>query len=146
MVKHFLLFSLVGVVVAGVAFQRAGTKTPETPELAAPSTDADNVIHVGALRLWRDYEENELAADARYRDRRLRVTGTVLSIEKTFDGDPELNLASGNPIFRTLARLDKSEIPRAAALSPMTRVVVECRAGERLLKMVMLEECSLISP
>jgi hypothetical protein len=37
------------------------------------------VVEVSAMKLWEDYRANVAAADAKYLDKKLRVTGRVLS-------------------------------------------------------------------
>lgn len=37
---------------------------------------------MGSIRLFHDYEANEVAADNRYRGKPVRVTGRVFSVEK----------------------------------------------------------------
>lgn len=146
MVKHLFLYSLAGLMLAGFLFNRKSAKTTENPELAAPTVNAAGVTTVGALRLWQDYDANEVAADNRYKGKTLRVTGRVLSVEKNLNGAAVLDMASGNPIFRTMATLQLAETQRAAALTRGNTVVLECTGGGRMMRMPQLEDCELLSP
>ena len=146
MSKHFILYSIVGLLFAGFLFSRAkssGSKG-KSPQSAAPVMSPDGYLDVGALRLWRDYEENEVAADNRYKGQRLRVTGTVVSIERDYDGRPVLHLFSGNPIFLTMATLNKADLPAAARLRKGTQVVVRCIGAGREMRMPQLERCLML--
>ncbi len=147
MIKRLFLFTVVGLVVAGFAFGRRG-RTPDlrAEELAAPTLDAAGVVRVGALRLWQEYEANEVAADNLYKDKNLRVVGRALSVEKDFNGAAVLHLVSGNPIFRTMATLKAAETQRAATLTRGTRVVVQCVGKGRQMRMPQLEDCALVEP
>lgn len=146
MTKHLFLYTIVGLCLAGFVFSRtkASGSKEKSPQMAAPEMSPDGLLSVGAVRLWRDYEENEVAADTRYKGQRLRVTGTVASVERDYDGRPVLHLRSGNPIFLTMATLDKADIPAAARLKRGDLVVVRCIGAGREMRMPQLERCLML--
>jgi hypothetical protein len=147
MVKHYFLYSIVGLVLAGFLFSRTrASESKESGQLAAPEVAPDGSVTVGAVRLWREYQENEVAADTRYKGKRLRVTGTVLTVERDADGNPVLHLLSGNMVFRTMATLDKAFLPDAAQLRKGDQVVVRCTGAGLMMRMPQLEECMLLEP
>jgi hypothetical protein len=65
MSKHFFLYSLVGLVLAGFLFSRAkGSESKgKSAQLAEAVVEPDGSVSVGAVRLWQEYQENEFAAD-----------------------------------------------------------------------------------
>jgi hypothetical protein len=146
MSKHILLYSFVGLILAGFIFSRtkASGSNGKSAQLAAAAMSPDGVLSIGAVRLYRDYEENEVAADTRYKSQRLRVTGTVVSVERDYEGRPVLHLWSGNPIFMTMATLDRADIPAAAQLRKGNQVVVRCIGAGREMRMPQLERCLLL--
>jgi hypothetical protein len=146
MSKHFFVYSLVGLCLAGFLFSRTRASAPKqkSAQSAAPSMSPDGLLSVGAVRLWHDYAENEVAADARYKGQRLRVTGTLTSIERDYDGRPVLHLFSGNPIFLTMATLNKADLPAAAQLRKGQQVVVRCIGAGLEMRMPQLERCLLL--
>jgi hypothetical protein len=148
MFKHYFLYSIVGLVLAGFLFSR--TKASDSKEKSAQLAEAvvgpDGSVTVGAVRLWREYQENEVAADARYKGKRLRVTGTLMSIERDADGAPVLHFLSGNPVFRTMATLDRAYIPDAAQLKKGDQAVVRCMGAGLMMRMPQLEKCMLLEP
>lgn len=148
MVKHFMLYSLVGLVLAGFLFSR--TRASESKQKSAQMAEAvvgpDGSVTVGAVPLWREYHENEVAADTRYKGKSLRVTGTLVNVERDADGRPVLHLVSGNPIFLTMATLDSAYIPAAGKLKKGNMVVVRCIGAGVLMRMPQLEECMLLEP
>lgn len=143
MLKGLMLFSLIGLVVAGFVFarKRPSAAVLEDPMFAAPHEDAEGIVHVGAIRLWKDYDANAVAADNRYKDRTLRVTGRVLAIERPMGDLVMLDLAGGNPIFRTIAHLDSTETQKVATLTKGTVVTVECIGAGAMMRMPQLEDC-----
>jgi len=145
MFKRYFLFSLVGLVLAGFMFFRSNASEPKkSAQLAAPVVGPDGILSVGAIRLYRDYQENEVAADTRYKGQRLRVTGTVTAIERDYSGQPVLHLVSGNPIFQTMATLDSAYTPAAGRLRKGDGVVVQCIGAGQAMRMPQLEKCSLV--
>jgi hypothetical protein len=148
MVKRLFLYSLVGLVLVGFAFQRTRSKptTQMSEELAAPTVDSAGTVHVGSIRLWRDYATNEVAADNLYKGKSVRVTGRVLSVGKDGREAAVLNLVSGHPVFQTMATLEVTQTQRAATLVKGTRVKVQCVGKGLVMKMPQLEDCSLLEP
>lgn len=148
MFKHYFLYSVVGLVFAGFLFSRtkASESNEKSAQLAAPVVNPDGSVTVGAVQLWREYQENEVAADTRYKGKRLRVTGTLVSVERDADGSPVLHLLSGNPVFRTMATLERAFIPDAARLKKGDVVVVRCMGAGLMMRMPQLERCMLLQP
>ena len=98
MSKHFFLYSIVGLILAGFVFSQTKASGPKqkSAQYAEPVKSPDGVLSVGAVRLWRDYEENEVAADTRYKGQRLSVTGTVVRTTTAQPGSPASAAASGS--------------------------------------------------
>jgi hypothetical protein len=146
MTKQLFLYSIAGVILLGFLFSRTRASGSEgkSAQLAAPERSPDGVVSVGAVRLFRDYEENEVAADNLYKGQRLRVTGRLVSVERDYEGRPVLHLVSGNPIFMTLATLNKADIPAAAQLKKGEQVVVRCIGAGREMRMPQLERCLML--
>jgi hypothetical protein len=146
MSKHFFLYSIVGLLLAGLVFSRTKASGPKqkSAQYAEAIQSPDGVFSVGAVRLWREYEENEVAADIRYKGQRLRVTGTLVSIERDYEGRPVLHLFGGNAIFPTVATLNKADIPAAAQLKKGDQVVVRCIGAGREMRMPQLERCLML--
>jgi tRNA_anti-like len=146
MSKHFFLYSIVGLILAGFVYSQTKASGPKqkSAQYAEPVKSPDGLLSVGAVRLWRDYEENEVAADTRYKGQRLSVTGTVVSIERDYEGRPVLHLFGGNAIFPTRATLNKADIPAAAQLKKGDQVVVRCIGAGREMRMPQLERCLML--
>jgi allophanate hydrolase subunit 2 len=85
-----------------------------------------------------------VAADALYKGQRLSVTGTIVSIERDYDGRPVLHLFGGNAIFPTIATLNKADLPAAAQLKKGDQVSVRCIGAGREMRMPQLERCLML--
>jgi hypothetical protein len=97
---------------------------------------------VDAVKLWKDYDANEVAADGIYKGKILQVTGTVASIDKDFLDDIVLHLKSPNQFENTMATLKKSETSKAAALSKGSKVTLLCKGKGRILGSPTLDDCT----
>jgi hypothetical protein len=147
MIKRLFLYSLVGLMVFGIVMSLRGRAPADVSvERAEPTVGDDGVISVGSIRLWQDYEANEVAADNQYKGKSVRVTGRVLSIEKNLMGAARLDLVSGNPVFRVIATIDSVDTPRAAALTKGDTVLVQCTGAGSFMRMPQLDQCALLRP
>jgi tRNA_anti-like len=146
MSKNAFLFTILGISLAGFVFSRtrAAGPTQKSAQYAEPVKSPDGVYSIGAVRLWREYEENEVAADSRYKNERLRVMGTIVSIEQDYEGQPVLHLFAGNAIFPVVATLNKADIPAVTRLKKGDQVVVRCIGAGRQMRMPQLERCLML--
>jgi hypothetical protein len=82
------LFILIGIIA--VAF---GPEDDEKPKETMHQDDS--IIVVSAARVYYDYSQNEVAADKKYKGKRIRVTGIVNSIAKDILKDAFVTLQAG---------------------------------------------------
>lgn len=120
----------------------APTEAPVAHRDPAPPTPKGPDLTVDAVKLWKDYDANEVAADGIYKGKILQVTGTVASIDKDFMDDIVLHLKSPNQFENTMATLKKSEMSKAAALSKGSQVTLLCKGKGRLLGSPALDDCT----
>ncbi|WP_433867486.1 OB-fold protein [Ralstonia wenshanensis] len=108
----------------------------ETAEAAEPP------LPVKADALFRAYDDNEVAADQKYKGKSLLVTGTVQSIDKDFTDSIVVKLASGNPFMAVHAYLDDQHAAMAASLKKGAKVAWVCTGAGRLVGSPVLHDCS----
>lgn len=65
----------------------------------AVAADTQWAIAMDARDLMSAYEESEIKADAKYKNRRLLVTGPVAEIGKDLLGSTYMAIQAGNPVF-----------------------------------------------
>ena len=95
------------------------------------------------MKLWRAYDENEVAADNVYKDRTLMVTGTLSSIDKDFLDNVILDLKSPNEFMNVRAELEDKEESKASKLKKGAQVIVECTGAGRLIGSPYLKDCKI---
>jgi len=105
---------------------------------AAPKPVA---IEVSALQLYKAYDDNEVAADQRYKGKALAVTGTVLSIDKDAFDNIVVQLRGDNDFMGVHAGLDDEHEALAASLKKGTKVKWKCDGGGRILTSPVLRNC-----
>lgn len=98
-------------------------------------------LAVTARQLGQDYEQNEIAADAIYKGKRLAVTGSVVSINKDFMDDPYLILASTNIFLGVHADLKPEEASTAASLTRGSTISLVCTGGGMVVGSPILRDC-----
>jgi hypothetical protein len=88
------------------------------------SAAAEKGIAIKADQLYRQFTENEKAADSLYRNKVLQVTGSILSIKHTNQGQDVLVLDSGDPVFGTSCTLEQPS-PQLKALKPGDQIAIK---------------------
>ena len=111
-VKTSLLFLAVFFLIAGcegffallIVYGLIGQDGPSVVEVRLPvkeavAADTDSAIAMDARDLMSAYEDDEIKADARYKNRRLLVTGPIAEIGKNLPASPFVAIQAGNPVF-----------------------------------------------
>lgn len=142
-----ILVSLLGLVVLAAI---TGSEERPAPTAPAPSKPAKSDIVTGPAidttlpELLAAYRENEVAADARYRGKILRVTAIVGRVGKDAVGRPYVALHLGG-------KPDGFHAPFAsdaglAELKPWQEIVMRCRGDGLFGGALVLEDCVLAPP
>jgi hypothetical protein len=111
---------------------------PDTPEVPAQPP-----IAVTPEQLKREYDENEVAADQKYKGRTLLVDAVLSAIDKNFANDIVLRLRAGRQLDAVSATLDQRDAAQAAALKRGEAISLACRGGTRILGRPNLEDCRI---
>jgi hypothetical protein len=98
-------------------------------------------VGVSAKWLFTDYQENEIAADARYRGKPLRVVGKITRIGKDVLDTPFVELATANQ-FEGVHASFPSEDP-LRALKKGQQVALRCTGKGLTMGSPMLSDCTL---
>jgi hypothetical protein len=135
----FLISFLWGVVSGGASSSSTSSSrsTNATPKVE------ETPFSVDAKTLWDDYHANEVSADDRYKGRRLRVSGTVASIDKDFMDNIVIRLSTPNQFMGIMATMESSERSRAASMSKGQKVTVVCRGGGMIVGSPSLRDCTI---
>jgi len=100
-------------------------------------------LQITATEIWRDYDENELAANERYNHSNLVLGGVVGRVSQGLGGEVMVHLLSPDEIRTTAAILRPSETAAASRLRRGVRVTVVCQGSAKYAMTPMLRDCSL---
>ncbi|ORL48812.1 OB-fold protein [Pseudomonas putida] len=100
---------------------------------------------VTAQALASAYDANTVAADARFKGKRFKVTGTVADINTDFTGDPYVTLRGGvNQFMEPQFGFEKSDSEQLAVLRKGSKVTLLCTGRGDVAKTPMSKDCSLL--
>lgn len=102
-------------------------------------------ISVSAVDLHNEYSANEVAADDRYKGKKLQVSGMIHSIDKDAFDNIIVRLATNNQFQSAMATMEDNQKSAAAQLSKNQNVVVECKGGGLIIGSPVLRDCTLVS-
>jgi hypothetical protein len=128
---------LLGVIVV-VAFGVVGAQKKKEQERAEVTTA--EAIDISARELQADYDANEVAADERYKNKILRITGTIESINKDILDDPYVVLRTGD--FKGVhCHFNSSD--GLQSLRKGKQIAVRCRADGYIIGSPVAKDCIL---
>jgi hypothetical protein len=87
----FFLFAFIAMCVFSYIIRLTNSEDQDKIR----RTEIQNAIVITAEQLYKEYDANEIAADQRYKNKILRVTGSIRNIGKTSGDAPYVNLATG---------------------------------------------------
>jgi hypothetical protein len=158
---YFLLTIGVGVAILALimaifAGDDAPTSTTSvttaTPAQATPAQKAEKPILVNAASLWAGYHDNEVAADNRYKGKRLIVQGKVQGINKdnlnpaNDSGTDEayVSFFTGVDYEPVKAYIKSDSLAQVARLQINQIVTVNCNGAGMVSGSPMLNDCSIL--
>lgn len=110
------LFTIILLICIGVILvlgctdtSKPSTKTDQTSSSEDNKADPEEKpVEITAKDLTKAYEENELAADGKYRDKTLAVSGKISSIAETL-GNVTVSLEGHNGIVTVMCSFEEDQ-------------------------------------
>lgn len=100
-------------------------------------------VAVTASDLSAAYDRDAVAADLKYGDRTLQVTGALGNRTTGLGGDPVLTIGGSQPGLSVTALFDAPDAERLAALTPGTQITVTCESVTVIAESPALERCTI---
>ena len=133
-----LLFGgCVGIIALGAH------SVSEKAEKDKKEFDDQKAMEVTAEALIADYSKNEVAGDQKYKGKKLKVTGSIKSIDSGINDEPVVHLGSTTELqFETVMveDLDKSA---AAKLEKGSTITVVCKGDGEFIGSPVLKKCKI---
>jgi hypothetical protein len=108
--------------------------------IGLPSLGID--YSVSSLQLAREYSDNEVAADAKYKRKLLLISGRIKSINKDFSDSAYLSLPGIDDFSQVQAHLDDEGATDAASYKRNASVMLVCTGAGMIIQSPMLRDCT----
>jgi hypothetical protein len=134
-----------GLVILGAVFG-GGDKSVSPQNNSPVATNAEKAatvdeVVVTAKELAKAYEENEAAAQLKYGDKPLAVTGIIKGITLDLMDNPVVQLSGANDFLPVQGNLADKDA--AAALKKGQKVTLHCESVTEVVSAPMLQDCRL---
>lgn len=141
-ITTILILFILGTVLSALGDEPTPTTTPDnSPQI---QEETEEVITVSAYELSREYDANKVAADTKYEDKMVAVTGTIDDIGKDIIDDPYVTLESSiNTFMKVQCMFEASAEPQLAELSKGTSITLVGRVSGELIGNVVLRDCQI---
>ncbi|MEQ7917640.1 hypothetical protein ABQX22_00475 [Xanthomonas sp. WHRI 1810A] len=96
-----------------------------------------------ASQVATSYDDNTVAADIQFKDKRVKVSGRITDINTDMFGKPYLVLAGTNQFMGPQFKFDKSDMSVMATMKKGTTVSVICTGKGDVAKIPMFEDCEM---
>jgi hypothetical protein len=135
------------VVIIAIANRNTDPGPPQAAPVAKPAAKAPEApaLEVSAAQLYADYQANEVAADAKYKNKKLLVTGNVKEISKDAFGSPNLLLRTSNQFSSIMAGFSRANEGQLVSLAKGQKVTIRCLGGTMIIGSPTLKDCSVES-
>lgn len=143
--KHGTLSRLGTLLILTLIIQGCSSAagSPSTPPPKQTEPDREQVISITARDLYAEYSNNEIAADQKYDDKLLRVSGTVEGVGKDIFDDMYVSLKTDDILGNVRCMLSDSEASEAASLTEGQSIVVGGKNTDFLMD-VTLKGCVIL--
>lgn len=101
----------------------SSTKSSESESKNAPDSTSEKPVSVSAKELTKTYDENELAADEKYKGKMLAVSGKISNIAETL-GNLTISLEGHDVVKSVMCSFDESEKSNIAKLKKGQQVTL----------------------
>lgn len=139
--KKWGIIIAVVLVLAGIG--SAMSKKEKAEEAIVRDKAAKEAVEVGAGDIFKNYKENEVGADAKYKGKWLKVKGKIGKIGKDITDDAYILFDVSDALFGVRAAFEKENQGDLTDLAPGQTVVVVCM-GDGKFADVMLVKCGVV--
>ncbi|WP_151821030.1 OB-fold protein [Acinetobacter seifertii] len=140
-----IILLIVLAAIFGPDKKKDSYSSSTTSEASTESAPAPPVppVEVSANDLLKAYKDNEIAANNKFKDKSVLVSGTLKSIGADFSDKPLLTLKAGGEFEfnEPQATLAESDEPKAASLSKGQKIKLLCIGNSEVAGTPMLKDC-----
>jgi len=138
-------FIFLGFIALIILVAIIGPKEPKQSN-NNQTTGAENKVEeisVSAEKLYSDYKNNPVSADNLYKDKLLKINGTISNIGKDILDNPYVILSSDDSIGGVQCYFKNQFKEQIATLQKGQRVVLSCKTSGQVILDLLAKECSV---
>ncbi len=152
MKKRYIVFGVIGILVVIGAMSGGNDSGSPSSSTASSGATAVPPVDVTASTLSSAFQENEAKAQLTYKDKALRVSGTINDIDLDFSDKPVIKLRGANDVQGMgissdgkITDVSISGLPNEAAadLKKGQKLTVVCHELGEVMGSAQLQDCSL---
>ncbi len=117
--------------------------SPSSDDKGGVQADDKPQVQATAVDLYAAYHANEVAADEKYKGKRIALVGVVNSIEKDAFDNMIVSLDTKAPLQEVHATMRASDKGKVAALSKGQGAILLCIGGGMILGSPMVNDCTI---
>jgi hypothetical protein len=136
--KHTLSFLLIAFFI----FLAVGSLFENKNEKKTYKPDSDGSIRISATSLYKEYVDNPVAADEKFKGKILKVEGTVSTIDKETNGKICVMLETGEIIGYVFCYFPESQSKEVAKINKGNYKTIKGKCTGKLIGVV-LEDCEV---
>jgi hypothetical protein len=144
-----LAIGLAGLIVVGMLLPKTESAVDKSADQAQSenvTSETDALPTYTAMEIGKAYDANTVAADAKFKDKRFKVTGVVTDINTDLMGDPYIEMEGSDEFSSPQFAFDKDSAGALANLQKGSRVTVVCTGQGDIAKTPMSDSCQLLPP
>lgn len=109
--------------------------------LCSSLVNAETIADLSAKELYVEFEKNEIAAEGRYKDKEIIISGKINEISKNIAGQPTVTLDAGTLKFVS-CRFQKKSIDQLSNLQKGQDAKFVCKVNYKIFTTIHLRECT----
>ncbi|MDD5639680.1 MAG: hypothetical protein PHR47_02640 [Candidatus Pacebacteria bacterium] len=138
-------FWVVVILVLFILIGSSGSKnTNNTAQQNQNSNVQQSYTKVTAFDLASEYKANQVAADEKYKNKTIEVSGTIYNIGKDILDTPYIALSGADITTNVQCMFEKSDQGQLANLSKDTKIVLRGKVSGQVVFNVLLNNCSIV--
>lgn len=135
---------LVVLWLVGAVQEKEDQEVREAVAAGATAADGRAPIDLTPAQLRARWDANEVAASEFFKEKRVRVAGTISAIGVDVTGAPYLSLDDGPGLLSVNSYLPRSAAPDVAQMAKGQRAQVVCDKVSQALTVIVLGDCALV--
>jgi len=146
--RHKILSGILGIilffVIVGSFSNKDGSSSNPSTTQTQNTTPAEPPIETTAIALYDEFEENQVAAEQKYKGKTIIVSGTIDSIGTDILNTPYVSLRSSNEFITAVqCMFDRSDSDTLVSLKKDQKIKLSGTSPSKLLQVIM-RNCQVV--